>query len=143
MRTKLDNGVEGREIKWDRGKVTRNFLINSINVNFDRSIVGTFHSSSRDAKTTEIEIATTLPLGAIRMPMQIERDREKKQTISTLHISVETRQYQLTRICDADTYPLNKSLNFDFNKSNYIIVREWERKKVAHRNFYKVFAQQN
>lgn len=54
-RTKLDNGTDTREReKQDRGRrVTRNFLINSINVSFDRSIVGTFYSCSRRAKTTE------------------------------------------------------------------------------------------
>lgn len=66
MRTKLDNSINRREgDKIDRGRMTRNFLVNSINVNFDRNIVGTFHSCGQNAKTaTEMEIATTLPLGA-------------------------------------------------------------------------------
>lgn len=64
---------------------------------------------------------------------------EGKQTIFTLHISMAARQYRLTLVCDA--YTMNKSLNFDSNKSNYIPWAREEAKNFAITIFVKFFFQ--
>lgn len=63
---------------------------------------------------------------------------EGKQTIFTLHISMAARQYRLTLVCDA--YTMNKSLNFDSNKSNYIPWAREEAKNFAITIFVKFFS---
>lgn len=101
----------------DRGRrVTRNFLINSINVSFDRSIVGTFYSCNAGVQR-QPKMNADDDDGGERQYVNID-SMEGKQTIFTLHISMAARQYRLTLVCDA--YTMNKSLNFDSNKSNYI-----------------------